>query len=427
MSETPVSFIPQVLIFTLRSGIKGARLILRSIFCSNLSGMPERIAILGSTGSIGSQTLDIVSRYPDEFIVEILIAGNNVDLLVEQARRFHPDTVVIGNKDHYRQLKKNLGDTDIKIYSGAEAIEQVVASSSVDVVVASIVGYSGLRPTISAVQAGKRIALANKETLVVAGELIDKMVRESGSSIIPVDSEHSAIFQCLTGESMNDIEKVTLTASGGPFLNWTEEMLQNVTPDEALRHPNWDMGSKVTIDSASLMNKGLEVIEARWLFDLDPGKISVIIHPQSVIHSFVHFTDGSVKAQLGVPDMRIPILYALTYPDRLRSELPRLDFKDYHTFTFSEPDLTRFRNLSLAYEALKQGGNMCCILNAANEMAVEAFLAGKIGFMQLADVVEHALESNLYNSHPDLDLLEYTNRRARDIASEYINKLYTKR
>jgi 1-deoxy-D-xylulose-5-phosphate reductoisomerase len=389
--------------------------------------MPERIAVLGSTGSIGSQTLDIVSRFPEKFSVEVLIAGNNIDLLSTQARKFHPDIVVIGNTGHFSRLKANLRDTNIKVYAGAEAVEQVVMSSPVDVVVASIVGYSGLRPTIAAIKAGKKIALANKETLVVAGEIISKLVGETGSRVIPVDSEHSAIFQCLAGETGNDIEKITLTASGGPFLNWTEEMLRNVSPEEALKHPNWDMGSKVTIDSASLMNKGLEVIEARWLFNLAPEQISVIIHPQSVIHSFVHFKDGSVKAQLSVPDMRIPILYALSYPDRLNSDLPRLDFKDYQTLTFTEPDLKRFQNLSLAYEALREGGNMCCIMNAANEKAVEAFLSEKIGFLQMADVVKYTMGSNLYSPYPDLDLLEFTDKKAREVASDYINKLYNKR
>jgi 1-deoxy-D-xylulose-5-phosphate reductoisomerase len=389
--------------------------------------MPERIAILGSTGSIGSQTLDIVSRFPENFSVGILIAGNNVDLLTRQAKQFHPDTVVIGNTGHYSQLKENLRDTKIKVYAGSDAMEEVVTSSDVDVVLASIVGYSGLRPTVAAIKAGRKIALANKETLVVAGEIIGRLVTESGSCIIPVDSEHSAIFQCLTGEKGIDVEKITLTASGGPFLNWTEERLRNVRPDDALRHPNWEMGCKVTIDSASLMNKGLEVIEARWLFDLTPEQISVIVHTQSVIHSFVHFKDGSVKAQLGVPDMRLPILYALTYPDRLSSDLPRLDFKDYQTLTFTEPDLKRFRNLSLAFDALREGGNMCCILNAANEKAVEAFLSEKIGFMQMPDVVEHTMASNLFLPHPDLDLLELTDRKAREVASDYINKLYNKR
>jgi 1-deoxy-D-xylulose-5-phosphate reductoisomerase len=411
----------------LRSGIKGALLILKNIFYSNFQGMPERIAVLGSTGSIGSQTLDIISRFPGDFTVGILIAGNNVDLLIRQARQFRPDMVIIGNTDHYKQLKDNLGDTNIRVLAGEEAVEQAVASSAVDIVVASIVGYSGLRPTIAAIKAGKKIALANKETMVVAGEIIGNLVREHGSRIIPVDSEHSAIYQCLAGEEGNEIEKITLTASGGPFLNWTSEMLAGAKPDDALRHPNWDMGCKVTIDSASLMNKGLEVIEAKWLFDLTPDQISVIIHPQSVIHSFVHFADGSVKAQLGVPDMRVPILYSLTSPHRLSSDLPRLDLKDYGSFTFTEPDLERFRNLSLAYNALREGGNMCCILNAANEMAVNAFLTGKIRFLQMPDVVENTMESDLFSPNPDLGLLELTDRRAREVASNYINKLYNKR
>jgi 1-deoxy-D-xylulose-5-phosphate reductoisomerase len=411
----------------LRSGIREVPLTLKNTFYSNFRIMPERIAILGSTGSIGSQTLDIVSRFPENFSVEILIAGNNVDLLIRQARKFRPDIVVIGNTGHYKLLKENLSDTNIKVYAGAEAIEQVVTSSGVDVVVASVVGYSGLRPTVAAIKAGKKIALANKETLVVAGEIIGNLVREYKSRIIPVDSEHSAIFQCLTGETGNVIEKITLTASGGPFLNHTTGMLQNVTPGEALRHPNWDMGCKVTIDSASLMNKGLEVIEARWLFDLKPEQISVIIHPQSVIHSFVHFMDGSVKAQLGLPDMRLPILYALSYPDRLNSDLPRLNFKDYPILTFTEPDTERFRNLGLAYDALKEGGNMCCILNAANEIAVEAFLSEKIGFLQMPDVVRHTMDSNLFSPNPDLDQLEITDKKAREIASKYINKLHNKR
>jgi 1-deoxy-D-xylulose-5-phosphate reductoisomerase len=389
--------------------------------------MPERIALLGSTGSIGSQALDIISRFPGEFVVEVLIAGNNIDLLTKQALRFQPDAVVIGNVDHYQQLKENLYDTSIKVFAGNEAIEQAVTSSTVDVVIASIVGYSGLRPTIAAIKAGKKIALANKETLVVAGEIIIRLIRESGSSIIPVDSEHSAIFQCLVGESGNPIEKITLTASGGPFLNWSEEMLANVKPGEALKHPNWDMGNKITIDSASLMNKGLEVIEAKWLFDLTPEQISVIIHPQSVIHSFVHFADGSVKAQLGVPDMRVPILYALTYPNRLQSDLPRLELNDYKTLTFFDPDMKKFRNLSLAYDALKEGGNMPCILNAANEMAVNAFLAGKIEFMQMPDIVEYTMENSLHSPTPDLDLLEVTDYKAREIATNYINKLHKKR
>ena len=384
--------------------------------------MPERIALLGSTGSIGSQSLDIISKYPGKFSVEVLIAGNNIDLLTKQAIRYQPNSVVIMNVGHYKKLKDNLISTGIKVFAGKEAIEQVVSSSNIDIVIASIVGYSGLRPTIAAIKAGKKIALANKETLVVAGEIIGRMVAESGSLIIPVDSEHSAIFQCLAGESGNPIEKITLTASGGPFRNWTEEMLINVRPHEALRHPTWEMGNKVTIDSASLMNKGLEVIEAKWLFDLAPDQISVIIHPQSVIHSFVHFEDGSVKAQLGVPDMRIPILYALTYPDRLKSDLPRLDFKNHPTLTFTDPDMRKFRNLSLAFNAIREGGNMPCILNAANEIAVNAFLNEKIGFMQMPEVVEHTMEKCLFSSSPDLDFLDITDASAREIATNYINK-----
>jgi 1-deoxy-D-xylulose-5-phosphate reductoisomerase len=389
--------------------------------------MPERIALLGSTGSIGTQALDIISKFPEKFFVEVLIAGNNIDLLTEQAHQYQPEAVVIGNSDLYTQLKENLKDTNIKVYAGEEAIEQVVTSSTVDVVIASFVGYSGVRPTVAAIKAGKKIALANKETLVVAGEIIGRLVSESGSIIIPVDSEHSAIFQCLVGESGNPIEKVTLTASGGPFLNFSEEMLKKVKPSDAMKHPNWNMGCKVTIDSASLMNKGLEVIEAKWLFDLTPEQISVIIHPQSIIHSFVHFADGSIKAQLGVPDMRVPILYALTYPDRLHSDLPRLELKDCKTLTFIDTDMKKFRNLSLAFEALNKGGNMPCILNAANEMAVKAFLDEKIGFTQMPDVVEHTMDNSLYSHSPDLDFLEVTDTNARGTAISYINKLHKKR
>jgi len=388
--------------------------------------MPKRIALLGSTGSIGTQTLDVISRFPEEFKIEVLTAGSNVRLLAQQAEKYHPDSVVIGNSIHYNQLKEALKDLPVKVYAGDEAIEQVVRGSTIDLVVAAMVGYSGLKPTISAVKAGKKIALANKETLVVAGEIIKKLVKESGSRIIPVDSEHSAIFQCLAGESGNPVEKITLTASGGPFLNYTKEMLRNVKPHEALKHPNWDMGNKVTIDSASLMNKGLEVIEARWLFDLLPEQIKVIIHTQSIIHSLVHFADGSVKAQLGVPDMRVPILYALSYPDRLTSDLPKLDLSKYPTLSFAEPDPIRFRNLSLAYEALRQGGNMPCIMNAANEAAVSAFLSGKIGFLQMPDVVEYTMGKTEYFASPGLGFLETSNTRARTIAQNYINELSKK-
>jgi len=389
--------------------------------------MSERIALLGSTGSIGSQALDVISQFPDNFIVEVLIAGNNVDLLTRQAKQYLPDSVVIGNISHYKQLKENLKDTNVKVYAGKEAIEQVVTGSSVDVVLASMVGYSGLRPTVSAIKAGKKIALANKETLVVAGGIIKKLVEEYKSQILPVDSEHSAIFQCLVGESEDSVEKITLTASGGPFLDWSIDKLRDVRPDQALRHPNWDMGCKITIDSASMMNKGLEVIEAKWLFDLTPDQISVIIHPQSVIHSFVHFKDGSVKAQLGVPDMRVPILYALSYPNRLGSDLPRLNFKDHQTLTFTEPDTLKFRNLTLAYDALREGGNMPCTLNAANEIAVSAFLNEQVGFLQMSDIVEYTMDKNLFSQSPDLESLEDTDSKAREIAKNYVNKLYTKR
>jgi 1-deoxy-D-xylulose-5-phosphate reductoisomerase len=385
--------------------------------------MPERIALLGSTGSIGTQALDIISKYPDKFQVEVLIAGSNVDLLVEQAHRFQPDAVVIANTEYYTQLKDSLQYTNIKVYAGSDAAEQVVTSSSVDVVIASIVGYSGVRPTIAAIKAGKKVALANKETLVVAGEIIGKLVKESGAAIIPVDSEHSAIFQCLAGEAGNPIDNITLTASGGPFLNLSMDLLEKVKPCDALKHPNWNMGCKVTIDSASLMNKGLEVIEAKWLFDLTPEQISVIVHPQSIIHSLVHFADGSVKAQMGVPDMRVPILYALSYPDRFQSDLPRLKLNECKDLTFSAPDTKKFKNLGLAYEAIRQGGNMPCILNAANEIAVRAFLNEKIGFTQMPDVVEYTMEKSKFAPTPDLDYLEITDAEARKTAHSYINKL----
>lgn len=386
--------------------------------------MAKRIALLGSTGSIGTRTLDVISRFPGHFKVEVLTAGNNIRLLTQQARKFIPAIVVIGNKNHYQQLKDNLKDIPVKVFAGEPAIEQVVAESYIDLVVAAMVGYSGLKPTVAAVRSGKKIALANKETLVIAGEIISKLVKQAGSHIIPVDSEHSAIFQCLEGEAGNPVENITLTASGGPFLNFTPAMLKEVKVREALKHPNWDMGNKITIDSASLMNKGLEVIEARWLFNIDPDRIRVIIHPQSIIHSMVHFADGSVKAQMGIPDMRVPILYALSYPDRLKSDLPRLKIEDYPALTFLSPDLKTFRNLSLAYYALEQGGNMPCILNAANEVAVHAFLAGKLGFLQMSDTIEYTMEKTEYFHSPGLGYLETTNTRAREIASEYINKLY---
>ena len=389
--------------------------------------MAERVAILGSTGSIGSQALDVISRFPGSFSVEVLAAGNNYEVLARQARLFNPGIVIIGNKAHYARLKESLKDTDIKVYAGGDAIEQVAASQSVDVVLAAIVGYSGLRSTISAIRTGKRIALANKETLVVAGEIIGKLARESGSHIIPVDSEHSAILQCLAGETGNPVDQISLTASGGPFLNYSCKELNEITPEQALKHPTWDMGSKITIDSASLMNKGLEVIEAKWLFDLTPEQIKVVIHPQSIIHSFVHFADGSVKAQLGMPDMRVPILYALTYPGRLTTDLPRLDLLENNSLTFSEPDVRKFRNLALAYDALREGGNMPCIMNAANEIAVNAFLSGEIAFTRMPDVVAHTMEITEFSPSPELEFLEISDNSSRNNAKNYINKLLNKK
>ena len=384
--------------------------------------MPERIVLLGSTGSIGTQALDVIARYPDRFEVEALTACDNIELLTSQAKQILPRSVVISNMHHYTQLKENLMHTNVKVYAGEEAIEQVVTESDVDVVVAAIVGYPGLKPTISAVKAGKKIALANKEALVVAGEIISKLVRQSGSRIIPVDSEHSAIFQCLSGEEYNQVEAITLTASGGPFLKLSARKLQDVKPCDALRHPNWNMGDKITVDSASMMNKGLEVIEASWLFNLKPHQIRVVIHPQSIIHSLVHFSDGSVKAQLGIPDMRIPILYALSYPVRLTSDLPRLDLKDCPALTFSEPDLKKYRSLPLAYSALRKGGNMPCIMNAANEIAVKSFLSEKTGFMQMPDIIEHTMAKVQHHPSPDLESLEDSDMEAREEATNYIKK-----
>jgi 1-deoxy-D-xylulose-5-phosphate reductoisomerase len=385
--------------------------------------MPERIALLGSTGSIGTQALDVISRFPDEFAVDVLTAGNNVDLLIRQARKYLPGSVVIGNTNLYSRLKESLKDLPIKVFAGHEALEQVVTSENINIVIAAMVGYSGLKPTIAAIKAGKKIALANKETLVVAGAIIQEVLQQYGSTLIPVDSEHSAIFQCLTGEKGNPVDKITLTASGGPFLNYSYKRLKTVKPEEALNHPNWDMGKKITIDSASMMNKGLEVIEATWLFDLKPEQIEVILHPQSIIHSFVHFADGSVKAQLGIPDMRVPILYSLSYPNRFRTDFPKLNLSDYNYLTFLQPDLKRFRNLALAYIALEKGGNMPCALNAANEVAVDAFLKGQISFLQMPGVVEYTMEKTEYSGVTNLEILEITDKAGREKALDYINKL----
>ncbi len=386
----------------------------------------KRIAILGSTGSIGTQTLEIISKHPDRFTAEVLTANNNVDLLIKQAKEFMPDSVIVVNDNHYLKLKKALQDLPIKVYSGSDAIDQIVSSDNIDIVLTAMVGYSGLKPTIEAIKSGKTIALANKETLVVAGEIITRLIHENNSKIIPVDSEHSAILQCLVGESANEIEKITLTASGGPFRNSSIEELKLVTPESALAHPNWDMGNKITIDSASMMNKGLEVIEAKWLFDLKPDQIEIIIHPQSIIHSFVHFSDGSVKAQLGLPDMRLPIVYALEYPDRIKSDLPRFDLKDYNSLTFEQVDLKKFRNLAIAFEVLDAGGTAPCVMNAANEIAVDSFLNHKIGFADMTCVIEEVIQKIELIQKPDLDVLEVMDRRARREAREIVKKLVKK-
>ena len=377
--------------------------------------MAKHIAILGSTGSIGTQALEVIDNHPDTFILEVLTANNNAELLIQQAKKFIPNAVVIANKELYSQVKNALEDYDIKVYAGAESIEQIVELDAIDIVLISLVGYSGLLPTINAIKHKKTIALANKETLVVAGELITQLAIENHVAILPVDSEHSAIFQCLTGEMEygNEIEKIILTASGGPFRQFDKLMLQKVTKQQALKHPNWDMGAKVTIDSASLMNKGLEVIEAKWLFDVDPKQIEVVVHPQSIVHSAVQFTDGSVKAQMGLPDMKLPILYAFGYPRRLKTNFPRFNFFDYPALTFEKPDLSNFRNLALAYSAMEKGGNMPCVMNAANEIAVAAFLQDKIGFLQMTDLIEKAMQKISFIKKPSIaDYIE-CNKDAR--------------
>lgn len=384
----------------------------------------RHIALLGSTGSIGTQTLDTISKFPERFRVEALTAGSNAGLLVEQARKHKPSVVVIADVSKYKEVKEILGSMNINVLAGNEGLEHVVTLPEIDFVIAAMVGYAGMKPVMSAVKAGKDVALANKETLVVAGELIIKNASASGSRIIPVDSEHSAIFQCLAGENRSAIDKIVLTASGGPFLDYPYERLLHVTPAEAMKHPKWDMGSKVTIDSASLMNKGLEVIEARWLFNVMPEQIEVVIHPQSIIHSLVFFCDGSVKAQMGIPDMRIPILYALGYPERLPSDLPRLDLHQCGDMTFKKPDQKIFKNLPLAFEALRAGGNKPCILNAANEIAVNGFLEGRAGFLQMADIVEHAMNRTTFVRDISLEVLENSDLESRTRAKEYLNKIY---
>jgi len=378
------------------------------------------IAILGSTGSIGTQALEVIDSQPDQFSVEVLTAGSNVDLLIAQALKFKPNAVVIGDESKYSAVSDALWDEGIKVFAGAEALEQVVEMESVDVALTALVGFAGLKPTMKAIAAGKQIALANKETLVVAGELVTKASREAGVNIYPVDSEHSAIFQCLAGEFHNPIEKIYLTASGGPFRGKKRSDLADVTKAQALKHPNWEMGAKITIDSATLMNKGLEVIEAKWLFALQPEQIDVIVHPQSIIHSIVQFTDGSMKAQMGLPDMKLPIQYALAYPNRLSSNFPRFNFLDYPSLTFEQPDMETFGNLGLAFKAMQRGGNMPCIMNAANEIAVAAFLNDKIKFLQIHEVIEQTMENAAFIEHPSLEQYIETDNEARALTKELI-------
>ena len=375
--------------------------------------MRIRIAILGSTGSIGTQALEVIQQNPEKFEVEVLTANNNVDILIGQAKKFQPNAVVIANPDKYKYVSEALKNEPIKIYAGADALNQVVQMETIDLVLTAMVGYSGLIPTYNAIKAGKNIALANKETLVVAGEIITKTALEKKVEILPVDSEHSAIFQCLVGEFMNPIEKIYLTCSGGPFRGKTEKELELVTVENALNHPNWAMGAKITIDSATLMNKGFEMIEACWLFGLQSSKVDIIVHPQSIIHSIVQFEDGSMKAQMGLPDMKLPIQYALGFPSRIKNDYSRFNFLNYPTLSFEPPNTKIFRNLALAFEAIKMGGNMPCILNAANEAVVEAFLNGKISFMQMPEIIEQTMQKVVFVQNPTLEDLIQTNAEAR--------------
>ena len=388
-----------------------------------MNDQKRKIAVLGSTGSIGTQALDVISRYPDRFEAYALVANNQVDRLLEQVRRFKPEVVVIANESKYAALKEALSDLPVKVWAGAEAIEQVVQNTEIDIVLTAMVGFSGLKPTISALKARKTIALANKETLVIAGELITRLALENRAAILPVDSEHSAIFQCLNGEGSNEIEKILLTASGGPFRNFSMSQLQQVTREQALHHPNWNMGAKVTIDSSTLMNKGLEMIEARWLFDVNPSQIEIIVHPQSIIHSMVQFKDRSIMAQLSLPDMRMPIQYAFSYPERISSDVKPVNFFELSTLTFEKPDTKRFRNLSLAYKSIEKGGNMPCIMNAANEIAVELFLQEKIGFLQMSELIEQTLTKTVFIQNPSLEDYIQTDTEAREIALETAKRL----
>jgi len=381
----------------------------------------KHIAILGSTGSIGTQALEVIAAHPESFQVEVLTAQNNADLLIEQAKKFNPNAVVIVNEDSYQKVKDALLPLNIKVYAGENALASVVQMDTIDLVLTALVGYSGLKPTLKAIEAGKNIALANKETLVVAGELVTQLAKSKGVNIFPVDSEHSAIFQCLVGEFHNPIEKIILTASGGPFRGKKRNELMQVTKAQALKHPNWTMGAKVTIDSATLMNKGLEVIEAKWLFGLKTEQVEVVVHPQSIVHSLIQFEDGSIKAQLGLPDMRLPIQFAMSYPERLKSDFPRFDFANFPALTFEKPDTETFRNLALSFEALARGGNMPCVLNAANEVAVAEFLQDRIGFLEMSDVVERCLAKMAYIPGPTLEDYVNTDRETRIKAKELIN------
>ena len=382
--------------------------------------MKKRIAILGSTGSIGTQALEVIEEQKDMFDVEVLSANTNSELLIKQSILHRPNSVVIVDESKYDEVFKELNPLNIKVYSGSESLEQIVCSDNIDMVLTALVGYSGLLPTISAIKSGKKIALANKETLVVAGGLINSLCKSSSSEIIPVDSEHSAIYQCLVGEERNPIEKIILTASGGPFRGRSRDELVNITREQALKHPNWSMGAKITIDSATLMNKGLEVIEAKWLFDLTPEQIDVVVHPQSIIHSAVQFQDGSIKAQLGLPDMKLPIQYALGFPERLKNNFKRFDFFQHPNLTFEKPDTETFKNLALAYKAMEKGGNAPCVLNAANEIAVEAFLNNKIGFLNMFDLIGNCLEKTNFVKNPSLNDLIESNNEARKIAKSML-------
>lgn len=384
--------------------------------------MQKKIAILGSTGSIGTQTLEVIEKQAESFVLEVLTAGKNADELIRQSRKFLPNHVVIADENQYSKVHDALSDLPVKVYAGRDAIEQIVQMESIDMVLTALVGFSGLRPTLSAIKAGKDIALANKETLVVGGELIIREALKQRVNIVPVDSEHSAIFQCLAGEELNPVEKIILTASGGPFLGKSRKDLENVSPDEALNHPNWCMGNKITIDSASLMNKGLEVIEAHWLFGLRPEQIEVVIHPQSIIHSMVQFEDGSIKAQLGIPDMKLPIQYALAFPRRLKSDMERFSFSNYPSLTFEIPDKSLFKNLDLAYEALHKGGNMPCTLNAANEVVVNAFLQKKIPFTDMPGIIEKTMEKAEFIDKPALEDYINSDSIARKIAETQVFK-----